>query len=83
MAQDLAEKFNKIIDAAGQMNLEFMGKLLEELKEYVTNKFGFSRIVFELSKKVRVLAKDPKKILNSQEIGALKLEFDGWLSLLK
>ncbi len=50
------------------MNQEVLSKALEELKEYVVNKYGFSRLVFELSKRARTLAKTPTEIMTQNKL---------------
>ena len=66
MVQDITEKFPSVKESAGEMNEKILSKALEELKEYVVNKYGFSRLVFELSKRARTLPKLQQRLSDSR-----------------
>jgi hypothetical protein len=83
MAKDIAERFIMVRDNAVELNHEMVGKALEELKEYVVNKYGFSRLVFELSKRSRSLSKDPNGMMNSEEADQLFKDFDEWIKSIQ
>ena len=82
MVQDITEKFASVKESAGEMNQEILSKALEELKEYVVNKYGFSRLVFELSKRARTLAKTPTEIMTQEQVVQLSNDFDEWMKAI-
>ncbi len=79
MASDIKEKYNTIKGGLASLPKEYIGKALEELKEYIVSKYGFNRLVFEFSKKARLIAKKPQEYMSEQEINELNAEVESWL----
>ncbi|MFO8019788.1 MAG: helix-turn-helix domain-containing protein [Promethearchaeia archaeon] len=55
-----------------------LGSKLNELKENIINSYGFSRLVFDISKISRDLLRDPKNVLSDSEIVKLKNSIKEW-----
>ncbi|MGV9204632.1 MAG: hypothetical protein ACOC44_11515, partial [Promethearchaeia archaeon] len=55
-----------------------LGSKLDELKESIINSYGFSRLVFDISKVSRSLLHDPKKVLSDSEMVRLKNSVKEW-----
>ena len=54
------------------------GVKLEELKEFIINSYGFSRLVFDISKVSRNFVHDAKNVLTDQEIQEISQAIEVW-----
>ena len=79
MASDIKDKYNTIREGLSKLSKEYIAKALEELREYIVNKYGFNRLVFEISKKARMIAKKPEDYMTPEEITELNADVDSWL----
>lgn len=80
MKADLSDKFKQIEDNATTLNKETLANLFAELKDFTVQKYGFSRLVFDMSKIEREYKKDPNALLSPEELSELKKLIKGWIS---
>ncbi|MHA1758660.1 MAG: hypothetical protein ACTSVV_17985, partial [Promethearchaeota archaeon] len=75
----ITEKLNEIKDfLKTNPNKGDIGQKLDDLKEFIINIYGFSRLVFDISKISREYLQDPKKILDDLEIQKLSDSLKIW-----
>lgn len=55
-----------------------LGTRLEALKEFIINSYGFSRLVFDVSKVSRKMLHEPKKELTDMEISDIENNLEAW-----
>ncbi|MHA1439213.1 MAG: helix-turn-helix domain-containing protein [Promethearchaeota archaeon] len=82
-SQNIIEKLNEIKTVLkNNPSKREMGTILEELKEFIISNYGFSRLVFDISKISRKYIQEPTKVLNDAEIQEISEALDIWQNRL-
>jgi len=80
MKTELRSKLGELRNNVSVLNKETLADLLNELKEYIVQKYGFSRMVFDISRISRQYKIKGREMLNAQEIKELDASIKDWTS---
>jgi predicted transcriptional regulator len=78
MKVELRAKLGELQNNVTALNKETIADLLNELKEYIVQKYGFSRMVFDISRISRQYKIKGKEMLSAQEIKELDASIKDW-----